>query len=279
MKRRYTVDSDDDNDDDEHDIKRSRTQQQRHTVDSAEEDVDEDVEVDVEDVVDDQSHTAAPSTSRKGPSRPAKPKLKDAAQAVPKKRRLPVASEPDTEDEYVDRGGDEDEDFAVEPEREQPLKGKGKVLGRIPRLTKGKATEKRPRAKLKGEDEGAAEPAATPDAPSVNLTHSPPSAKEEAPPPKKRKLPTIKKNKSAASTGPATPATTTATTVAKPAPPPASKAGTGTLEGSILPLPTPSARKPAALAGQADFDLRNQDVYNLLFKNVSCRFFGMFFGI
>ena len=273
MKRRYTVDSDDDDDDEnEGHVKRSRTQQQRPTVDSAEEDVEEDVEVDVEDTVDDQSHTAAASTSRKGLPRPAKPKL---TQTVPKKRQLPVASEPDTEDEYVD----EDEDIAVETEREQSLKGKGKVQGRIPRLTKGKATEKRPRAKLKGEDEGTGEPTATPDAPSVNLTHSPPSAKEEAPPPKKRKLPTIKKNKSAASTGPATPATTTATTVAKPAPPPASKAGTGALEGSILPLPTPSARKPAALAGQTDFDLRNQDVYNLLFKNVSCRFFGMFFRI
>lgn len=269
MKRRYTVDSDDDNDENEDHIKRPRTQHQRPTVDSADEDVEEDVEVDVEDMADDQSHTAAPSTSRKGLSRPAKPK---AAQAVQKKRRLPAASDPDTEDEYVDRGADDEEDFAVEPEREQPLKGKGKVLGRIPRLTKGKATEKRPRAKLKGEDEGAGEPIATPDAP----THSPPSAKEEAPPPKKRKLPTIKKNKSAASTGPATPTTSTATTVAKPAPPPASKAVTGTLEGSILPLPM---RKPAALAGQADFDLRNQDVYNSLFKNVSCRFFGMFFRI
>ncbi|KAF8746134.1 hypothetical protein AX14_000181 [Amanita brunnescens Koide BX004] len=261
MKRRYTVDSDDDEyrENEEH-IKRSRTQQQRPTVDSADEDGEEEVEVDVEDTADDRSQSAAPSTSRKGPSRPAKPKPRD-AQPVQKKRRLPVASEPDTEDEYVDRGGDEDEDFAAEPERERPVKGKEKAMGRIPRHAKGKATEKRPRAKLKGEEESTGEPVVTPDAPSVNLTHSPPSAKEEAPPPKKRKLPTIKKNKSAASTS------STTTTVAKAAPPSAPKAGSGILEGSILPLPTTATRKPAALAGQTDFDLRNQDVYNLLFKH------------
>jgi len=266
MKRRYTVGSDeDDYGENEGHVKRPRTQQNRPTVDSGEEDVDVEVEVDIEDTVD----TAAPSTSRKISSRPAKP--------MSKKRRQPVASEHETEDEYVD----EDEDFVAEPERDLPLKGKGKVLERIPKHAKGKtsvderkkaADAKRPRAKLKGEDEGAGESVVvvTPDTPNANLTHSPPSAKEEAPPLNRRKLPTIKKNKSAASTGPA-PATpsTTATTAAKPAPPPASKASTGILDGSILPLPTPSARKPAALAGQTDFDLRNQDVYNLLFKNVS----------
>ena len=98
-------------------IKRSRMQQQCAMVDFVEEDVGEDVEVDVKDTVDDQSYTAAPSTPRKGLSRPAEPKLKDTAQAVQKKRGLPVASEPNTEDEYADRGADGDEDFALEPER------------------------------------------------------------------------------------------------------------------------------------------------------------------
>ena len=270
MKRRYTVGSDeDDYGENEGHVKRPRTQQNRPTVDSAEEDVEEEeVEVDIEDTVD----TSVPSTSRKIPSRPAKP--------MPKKRRHPVASEPETEDEYVDVGRDDDEDFVAEPGRDRPMKGKGKVLERIPKHAKGKTSvderkkakettgaTKRPRGKLKGEDEGAESVVVTPDTPNANLTHSPPSAKEEAPPPKKRKLPTIKKNKSAASTGPATPSTTT---VAKPAPPSAPKASTGTLDGSILPIPTLSARKPAAMAGQTDFDLRNQDVYNLLFKSVSC---------
>ena len=260
MKRRYTVDSDEDGDyrEDEEHVKRPRTQQ----ADSAEEDAEGEGEEELN-----VEETAPPSL------KPTKQRLKHSADV--KKRRLPVASEPDTEDEYMDPE-DNDDNFAVEPDR--PLKGKGRASLKVAKQSRGipikkamaKTSDgtvtgagKRSRPKAKGEDDGAGESVPTPDTSSINPIHSPPSAKDEAPPPKKRKLPTIKKNKSAASAGPVTPST--ASTVAKPAPPPAPKGGSSILDGSLLP-----ARKPTASTGPADFDLRNQDVYNALFKNVSC---------
>ncbi|KAF8628331.1 hypothetical protein AX15_003876 [Amanita polypyramis BW_CC] len=289
MKRRYTVDSEEDDDygEDEEYAKRPRMQQ----VDSEEEGAGEE-EVDVDDAVDEAQSHAAYSALKKIPpsSKLTKHRLKQYPQdAQPAKKRRPlVASEPDTEDEYVDAGGDDD-DFAVEPDR--PPKGKGRAPMKVGKQSRGKmktdvadipikderrkvmakasdatatGAAKRSRPKAKGEDDGVGERVPTPDTPAANLTHSPPSVKDEAPPPKKRKLPTIKKNKSAAPAGPATPSTTS--TAAKPAPPPAPKGGSSLLDGSLLPPPT-NTRKSAALAGQADFDLRNQDVYNALFKN------------
>ncbi|KAF8894614.1 hypothetical protein BD779DRAFT_853350 [Infundibulicybe gibba] len=87
---------------------------------------------------------------------------------------------------------------------------------------------------------------------------SPPPPKEVTPPPppaKRRKLPTIKKNKIPGSAGPLTPVTTAKAVL---------PSQTVTAESTLL--PTTSARKPAATAGNADFDLRNASVYAELFK-------------
>jgi hypothetical protein len=84
------------------------------------------------------------------------------------------------------------------------------------------------------------------------------------PPTKKRKLPTIKKNKVPAAP---TPTPTPATTLPAPSNP--------TSSPHKSPPTEPSAdkakpkRTPAALIGNADFDLRKPSVYAELFKAVS----------
>ncbi|GLB34955.1 hypothetical protein LshimejAT787_0205200 [Lyophyllum shimeji] len=90
-------------------------------------------------------------------------------------------------------------------------------------------------------------------------TQSPGQPKEPSPPPKKRKLPTIKKIKGAATTAGSTSTTKTSSTpaIAKPTPP--------KLPDLAIPPPA-GARKTPALLGNTDFDLRNQSVYNELFK-------------
>ncbi|KAJ8584288.1 hypothetical protein M405DRAFT_866345 [Rhizopogon salebrosus TDB-379] len=93
----------------------------------------------------------------------------------------------------------------------------------------------------------------------------PPSAVEPSavadhstlPPAKKRKLPTIKKNKPAASGATSTPSQST---TAPSKPPLASD------DMTKIVAPSNQQRKPAALMGATDFDLRDKSVYAELFK-------------
>lgn len=86
------------------------------------------------------------------------------------------------------------------------------------------------------------------------------SSKDPTPPPPKRpKLPPIKKNKPFGT--PVAPAPIIKPT-AKPTAPPAK---------TDLAIPVPGTRKPAATANNADFDLRDANVYASLFAKVSTR--------
>ena len=111
---------------------------------------------------------------------------------------------------------------------------------------------KRPHSKLDDDDDGEFDV--------VNEKEATPPP----PPPKKPKLPPIKKNKPAPSsinsTGPSTPATR----------PPLNKTTTGLPQQQTTAngLPLPPIRKPAATANNADFDLRDADVYRQLFNKV-----------
>ncbi|KAF8636688.1 hypothetical protein AX17_003493 [Amanita inopinata Kibby_2008] len=293
MKRRYTVDSGDEDpnlEQPEELSKRPRTQphRSRATTDSADEHAAEELEVDVEgNDSDTRSHAASLTSKKAASARLGKLRTKQSTETLPpqRKKRPVVVSEPDSEDEYVDVGGVKGKASAKASASNRQTKGKAKSdavdpikderkrvatrVGAAHTETVGSAA-KRPRLRVNAKvedgpvvDAGGGDGVITPETPGANPVHSPSSVKEEAPPPpKKRKLPTIKKNKPATSSGPATPSTTS--TVAKPGP--AAVPRNTNLEGGVLPLTT-NTRKSAATAGHTDFDLRNQDVYNELFKN------------
>lgn len=108
---------------------------------------------------------------------------------------------------------------------------------------------------LFAEDESSVPPPSAVE-PSAVADHStlPPSE-----PAKKRKLPTIKKNKPAASGATSTPSQST---TAPSKPPLASD------DMTKIVAPSNQQRKPAALMGATDFDLRDKSVYAELFKGV-----------
>jgi hypothetical protein len=91
--------------------------------------------------------------------------------------------------------------------------------------------------------------AKTPEQPTSPATEP---TKEPTPPPKKRKLPPIKKIKTSGSAAPSS---------AVPQKLPG--------KGDVGEIAKPPARTPAALIGNADFDLRKPSVYAELFKSVS----------
>lgn len=168
-----------------------------------------------------------------------------------KKKRAVVMSDDDAEDDYeepLDAGAmydSEDEDF--EPEHSHSKKKtKPRATRRASRGPDGDITVK---------DERGSVPlpaAATEDEETVDIESV---AKEPTPPPKKRKFPPIKKIKA-----PATAGSTAAST-------PTSKLPGKSTEGAFA-LPG-AARKPAATIANADFDLRDANVYASLFNKAS----------
>lgn len=212
-----------------------------------------------------------------------KPSAKAAAYPLPIKKKRRVISEPESEEEYAGDGDSgngpaamEEDDFEVPPRRSAKTKGRTKSSGKGAKESKldfhrGGSIEsapvigtKRPRPKPSSkledmavdiigdfEPEAAAPP---PQSPPQNQDASTP------PPPKKRaKLPTIKKNKNMNSVGPSTPSTTSLPPKPTPVKPP-------TVEASQPPVA--GVRKTPATVGNADFDLRNANVYRELFKTV-----------
>lgn len=209
-----------------------------------------------------------------------KPSAKAAAYPLPIKKKRRVISEPESEDEYAGDGDSgngpvpmEEDDFEVPLRRFAKTKGRTKSSGKESKLDRhrGGSTEsapvtgtKRPRPKPSSRLEdttvdivGDFEPDAA--APSPQSLPQNQDALTSPPPKKRTKLPTIKKNKNVNSVGPSTPSTTSLPPKPTPAKPPTVEAGQPPVAG---------VRKTPATVGNADFDLRNANVYRELFKTV-----------
>lgn len=217
----------------------------------------------------------------------------------PKRTVVWTDSEEDGE-EYQDAGqvmDPEDEDFSPEPRPTTSKKAAATAKVKHGKLTTGKGTKnnakkndkeivirderkipppatstpkekpsmptgsKRPPPKDEDEDMDIDVSGTTrADSPDKSKVAPPTKLEDPAPPPlKKRKLPTIKKNKT--STAPSTPST------AKPSISDEKKDATTTATTAST-LVGVAARKPAATAGNADFDLRDKSVYAQLFNKV-----------
>lgn len=238
--------------------KRARTEIAEEIVDIDVE-AEEDVNVDDDEPVEDTRFLPPePSTSKRSA-----PKKTKTASKRPKKRAV-VLSDDDGEDDYGDPEDvviDDDDDFTPEPsipKRSSASKSKSKT---------GKATAPDKPITVRDERKVAPSRGGGPTFPgkrgvlnddgdgdddSISKTDSVEAA---APPTKKAKLPPIKKNK---------PSTGTSTPTSVPAKPPPKPA----VEADGLALSAAGARKPAATANNADFDLRDASVYASLFMKV-----------
>jgi hypothetical protein len=184
---------------------------------------------------------------------------------------------PDEYDPNADPGADNDDDFVPLPRQKKgsarpggPGKVKGSASGKSKEEKEIKMRDERKKPAAAVLPASSTQPTSAkrsrssdedPVVPSSPLT---PDPAVKPPPMKKPKLPTIKKNK-------LPPTTTTATTAsgsAGPSTPASGKLGGASgLSGQGTPSSVP--RKPAATVGNADFDLRNANVYKDLFKTVS----------
>jgi hypothetical protein len=217
-----------------------------------------------------------------------KPSAKAAAYAPPVKRKRRVISEPESEEEYVVAGDlgdasapmDEEDDFEVSQRRPGKAKARTKPSGKGTKgshleRNRGGSTESvplggskraRPRQTFKSEDVTVDVVGDFEIAPQFSPPQSPAQIQEPSPPPppkKRARLPTIKKNKAANSVGPSTPSTSSL--------PPKPAASLSSAKPPILENNQASGagvRKTPATVGNADFDLRNANVYRELFKTV-----------
>ncbi|KAF9464701.1 hypothetical protein BDZ94DRAFT_460985 [Collybia nuda] len=214
------------------------------------------------------SPTATPAPKR----RVRKPSAKAAAYPLPTKKKRRVISE--SEEEYAEErepssGLTATNEVGFEIPQKQSVRNKGrtKASGKKEGKThlQGSVIESAPAAGTKRSRPGSSakleeglvdvvgdfELGTAAQSPSQNQDPS-------LPPPKKRpKLPTIKKNKNLNSAMPLTP--TTLSLPSKPTP-----AKIPSLDPSQT--TTPGVRKTPATVGNADFDLRNANVYRELFK-------------
>ncbi|KAF5380973.1 hypothetical protein D9615_003954 [Tricholomella constricta] len=199
----------------------------------------------------------------------------------PKKKRIHVDVNSDEDYRMGAASGDDDEDFVNEVKRQSKLTAKVKAKGGKAKASKdGDALTKEERKALHGRLQpnstevsqaagtkrsrasSKAEDAAIDVVGDMNTrpdTRSPSQPREpSSPPPKKRKFPTIKKNKP--------PGTAFGSTSSAKAPSAAASAKLAVPIPEAAKPPAYGARKTPATLGNADFDLRNANVYNELFK-------------
>lgn len=234
--------------------KRAKTEE---TEDTVEVDIDEEeVNVDDEDPSEDtrflppESSTSKRSSSKKPKSAPKRPK-----------KRAVVLSDDDGEDDYAERediviDDDDDDDFTPEPttsKRAAPSKAKGKTTKTAADKPITVKDERRGVPSRSGPSFPGKRGVLNDDGDEDDSTSKADSVEAAPPPPKKPKLPPIKKNKP--STGTSTPTGLPAKLPPKPA----------AVDKDGLALGVAGARKPAATANNADFDLRDASVYASLF--------------
>ncbi|KAL0954770.1 hypothetical protein HGRIS_003720 [Hohenbuehelia grisea] len=256
-----------------------------------------DSDADVDGDGDDDSRFMASHSPPRASESTSRPSKRRTSEAPPRKKRAVVRSDSEGDDYEANdvavddyNEPDDEDDFIVEDTRSSKSKSntKGGKSAATSSRRKGKVKEAPQEIMMK--DERKVPPrrisAAAQDKPPVGIKRSrlkeiksddvdvgqgsigssedPPLSateesslpKESAPPPlKKPKLPTIRKTKLAGSGGPSTPVS-------------ASKPSQGAKPVVDEKLATTSSvpRKPAAFAGNADFDLRNPSVYSELFK-------------
>ncbi|CCM03109.1 uncharacterized protein FIBRA_05229 [Fibroporia radiculosa] len=279
--------------------KRAKTEDSDHRATGSDGEPDVDVEVDIEADAEDTRFLPPEAATLSAPSPPpakaskrksGKPKVDGKSTSERRSKRTVVWTD-DEDDEFVDAGrimDSEDEDFAPEsaPPSKKGAVTKGKGLkpsgGTKGARGRGKKEEKEiivrderklPPAAPSAPKDRSAVPAANSKRPApkddrqvavaepaaAEKAQEPVPLEEAAPPlPKKRKLPTIKKNKASAT--PSTPS------VAAVSP------AVGEKKDAAADVITPvgvAARKPAATANNADFDLRDKSVYAQLFTKAS----------
>ncbi|KAF8077947.1 hypothetical protein FPV67DRAFT_1662726 [Lyophyllum atratum] len=227
------------------------------------------------------SHTTEPSSSTTSYLEKHKARRTGDGPPPAKKKRVKADFTSDDEDYHMGAASEHDEEHLIVETKRQPkptAKAKANVAKGKPSVDRDASTKeerrarhgklkpdseathgtKRPRAGLQVEDEMIDILGDVDDRPH---TRSPSQPKEPSePPPKKRKLPTIKKNKGATTASGST-LTAKASATAAVGRPPAPK-----LPERAIPV-APGARKTPATINSADFDLRNQSVYNELFKS------------
>jgi hypothetical protein len=244
--------------------KRARTDEletDQDVVVADEEDVD--IEEDVDEPADDTRFLPPEMRKKKQPtSSRLKPKAK-ARKATTKKRAV-VWSDEDDEEGYDTAEQDatlqgDDQDFVPDSSRVGAIP---KTTTRVGRLGKGTKSG-RGGGEINVMDESRSTSATgrgeseEEDRPKRNTRGKSTATKDPTPPPvKKAKLPPIKKNR------PLGPPTNPLSSSAKPLPKPAPTPTTD------LAVPISGARKPAATANNADFDLRDASVYASLFAKV-----------
>ena len=241
--------------------KRARTEE--HSVGDEDIDVDGDGEVNVgdEDLPDDTRFL--PERSLEPISKRGSAKKGKLAPRRPKKRTVVLSDDEGDRDDYEDNqdvvvDGDDDDPTPVTTRRVSVSRIKGKA-GKLAAVEKKSIANK-----IASSREGSAftgRRAASGDEMDDDEVSKADSAELAAPPPKKRKLPPIKKNKPHPGTS-----ATSSTAGPRPTPKPLPNGGSA-LDG--LALPVAGARKPAATANNADFDLRDKSVYASLFMKVS----------
>lgn len=253
--------------------KRARTGERGAVEDGAVADIDvegdEEVNVDDDDSLEDTrflpaEHSDAPSMSKRNAAKKGKPPSRR-----PKKRQVVLSDEDAAEGDYDDpqdvNVDVDDDEFTPEPAVSKRLgvsKSKNKAgKAAVPEKNITVKDERKLVPSREGSTAATKRGVSADDADDDEYATKVDSAEPAAPPPKKRKLPPMKKNKPSTGTSTPTPA---AMPKLPPKPTPNEDKG---LDG--LALPVSGARKPAATANNADFDLRDKSVYASLFMKVS----------